>query len=171
MKKKVSFKEAARIVLKSAEDPKTAKEITTIALEQGLIETDGRTPEATMAAQLYVDIKRNPQSIFQKVGKGLFLLKKKKGKQDSPRVFLQEQNDRVRKELKGRLHTIDPYQFEFLIGDLLQKIGFEKVEVTKSSGDRGIDIVANLTVGGVTNVKTVVSGKKDIKKGIESREV
>ena len=160
MKKKVSFKEAARIILQKVEEPISAKEITAIALEQGLLETEGRTPEATMAAQLYVDINRNPNSSFQKVGKGLFTLKKKKGKLDSPVVFLEEQNERVRKVLKDRLHAIDPYQFEFLVADLLQNIGFENVEVTKRSGDNGIDILANLTVGGVTDVKTVVQVKR-----------
>ncbi len=160
LKAKVSFKEAAQIVLKNADDPKTAKEITAIALEQGILETDGRTPEATMAAQLYVNINKNPKSIFQKVGKGLFTLKKRKGKSDSPLVLLEEQNTRVRKELKERLHAIDPYQFELIVGDLLKEIGFENVEVTKRSGDNGIDILANLTVGGVTNVKTVVQVKR-----------
>ena len=158
--KKVSFIEAARIVLQNVDDPKTPKEITAIALEQGVLETEGRTPEATMAARLYVDINKNPKSIFQKVGKGLFTLKKRKGKADSPLIFLEEQNARVRKELKERLHSIDPYQFELLVGDLLKKIGFENVEVTKRSGDNGIDILANLTVGGVTSVKTVVQVKR-----------
>ena len=75
-------------------------------------------------------------------------------------VVLEEQNERVKKELKDRLHNIDPFQFEHLAADLLQKIGFESVTVTKRSGDKGIDIVANLTVGGVTNVKTVVQVKR-----------
>ncbi|MCG8455741.1 MAG: HTH domain-containing protein, partial [Holophagales bacterium] len=156
MKKPVSFKEAARIVLQSSDQPMSAKEITSIALKGGLLETEGQTPEATMAAQLYVDIKRNRRTSFRKVGKGLFTLKKKAGSIESPVLLLDEQNRRVRKDLGERLFAVDPFQFEFLIADLLQKIGFENIEVTARSGDKGIDIVANLTVGGVTNVKTVV---------------
>ena len=34
---------------------------------------------------------------------------------------------------------MDAYQFEFLIGDLLQELGYENVEVTKHSGDKGIN--------------------------------
>lgn len=55
---------------------------------------------------------------------------------------------------------MDPFQFEYLVADLLQKIGYENVNVTKRSGDKGIDINANLTVGGITNVKTVIQVKR-----------
>ena len=138
----------------------SAREITSAALESGLVETEGQTPEVTMAAQIYVDIKRNRKTGFQKVGKGLFTLKKKADSIESPAVLLDQQNRRVRKDLRERLFAVDPFQFEFLIADLLQKIGFENIEVTARSGDKGIDIVANLTVGGVTNVKTVVQVKR-----------
>ncbi|MCG8455626.1 MAG: restriction endonuclease, partial [Holophagales bacterium] len=104
--------------------------------------------------------KRNRRTSFQKVGKGLFTLKNKADSIESPVLLLDEQNRRVRKDLRERLFTVDPFQFEFLIADLLQKIGFENIEVTARSGDKGIDIVANLTVGGVTNVKTVVQVKR-----------
>lgn len=160
MKRTVSFKEAARIILQKAERPLSALEITSAAFEKGLLETEGQTPEATMAAQIYVDIKRNRKTSFQKAGKGLFTLKRKADSVESPALLLAEQNRRVRKELRERLFEVDPFQFEFLIADLLQKIGFENIEVTARSGDKGIDIVANLTVGGVTNVKTVVQVKR-----------
>jgi hypothetical protein len=55
----VSFKKAAIEILKSAEEPLSAKEITDIALQKGLIDTEGQTPEATMGAQLYIDINKN----------------------------------------------------------------------------------------------------------------
>ncbi len=59
---------------------------------------------------------------------------------------------------------MDPFQFEFLIADLLKKIGYENVEVTKRSGDKGIDVTANLTMDGITDVKTVIQAKR-FKKG------
>ena len=49
---KYSFKEAAVKILERFSEPKTAKEITEIAIDEGLIETSGETPEATMAAQI-----------------------------------------------------------------------------------------------------------------------
>lgn len=49
----MTFLEAAEIVLKAAKRPLTASEITEAALRQGLIDPQGRTPEATMSAALY----------------------------------------------------------------------------------------------------------------------
>jgi hypothetical protein len=154
------FKEAAYGVLNAAEEPLTAETIVERAQEQGWIETEGKTPEATMAAQLYVDIKNNKQSPFEKVGKGLFKLKKKDTSAASPAEFIANQNRKVRQALKKQLHEMDPFLFEYLIAELLKKIGYENVEVTKYSGDGGIDVCATLTVGGLTNVKTVIQAKR-----------
>ena len=55
---------------------------------------------------------------------------------------------------------MDPFQFEYLAAELLRKIGYEDVEVTKRSGDKGIDVNATLTVGGLTDVSTVIQVKR-----------
>jgi len=55
---------------------------------------------------------------------------------------------------------MDPFQFEYLVAELLEKIGYENVEVTSRSGDKGIDVVGDLTVGGLTDVKTVIQVKR-----------
>lgn len=158
--KKLSFKEAALKILKEADEPLSAKEITKIALSEGMIETLGDTPEATMAAKLYTDISNNSSSKLKKVGKGLFALKKQKESVKSPLLAIQNQNDLVKKNLIEKIQEMDPFQFEYLVAELLQKIGYENVEVTKRSGDKGIDVVGNLTVGGLTNVKTVIQVKR-----------
>lgn len=158
--KKLSFKEAAAKILNNADEPLSAKEITKIALAEDLIETTGATPDATMAAQLYTDINSNAASKFKKVGKGLFALKKQTESAKSPLLAIQNQNELVKKKLIERIQEMDPFQFEFLAAELLRKIGYEKVEVTKRSGDKGIDVVGNLTVGGLTNVKTVIQVKR-----------
>ena len=157
--KKLSFKGAAVKILKEAEEPLTAREITEIALDQELIETSGVTPEATMAAQLYTDTGK-----FKKVGKGLFALVKQTESAKSPLLAIQNQNNLVKQKLIERIQEMDPFQFEFLVAELLRKIGYEKVEVTKRSGDKGIDVRGNLTVGGLTNVKTAIQVKR-YKKG------
>lgn len=46
--------------------------------------------------------------------------------------------------LKKNLLTINPYEFEILISKLITHTGFNNVEVTKKSGDDGIDINALL---------------------------
>jgi hypothetical protein len=35
-----------------------------IALQRGILQAQGKTPEATMASALYTDVKRNAQSPF-----------------------------------------------------------------------------------------------------------
>ena len=156
----MSFKKAALEILKKVNKPLTPKEITDIAVQEGLIETTGETPEATMGAQLYVDINSNKESPFIKVGRGLFSLRNQKDLSSSPLILIEKQNENVKKALKEKLHNMDPYLFESLVGELLQKIGYENVAVTKRSGDGGIDIMANLTVGGLTNVSTVIQVKR-----------
>ena len=157
--KKLSFKGAAIKILEEADEPLTAREITDVALDEGLIETSGATPEATMAAQLYTDTGK-----FKKVGKGLFALVKQTESAKSPLLAIQNQNVLVKQKLIERIHKMDPFLFEFLVAELLRKIGYENVEVTKRSGDKGIDVKGNLTVGGLTNVKTVIQVKR-YKKG------
>lgn len=160
--KKLSFKEAAIKILKEAEEPLSAKEITEIALDKELIETSGATPEATMAAQLYTDINNNSSSKFKKVGRGMFALKKQTESAKSPLLAIQNQNELVKEKLIEKIQEMDPFQFEYLTAELLRKIGYENVDVTKRSGDKGIDVVGNLTVGGLTNVKTVIQVKRYI---------
>ncbi len=51
-----SFKDIAYQILKESGKPLHSKEITKIALSRGWLKTAGKTPEATMNAQLVVDI-------------------------------------------------------------------------------------------------------------------
>ncbi len=73
------FLEAAHEILKQAGHPLHYREIARRALEQGLIESRGKTPEATMNAQLAVNIKRaeesGPPSPFVRVDRGVFGLR------------------------------------------------------------------------------------------------
>lgn len=72
----ISFAEAAYQILKQAGEPLTADEITSAALEQGMVSTAGKTPSATMGARLYVDLKtKGDNSRFVKVNRGKFGLR------------------------------------------------------------------------------------------------
>ena len=53
-----SFLDAAYHILLESSRPMSYEEITELALEQELISTQGATPERTMAAKLYMDIKQ-----------------------------------------------------------------------------------------------------------------
>lgn len=160
MEKSYSFKAAAKIILQKNNRAMSAEEITEIALEEGMISTEGKTPVATMGAQLYQDTKYNEKSEFERAGRGLFILKSKRDTNQDLPTLINNHNRKTREQLKEILIKMDPFQFEYLVGDLLKEIGYDDIEVTKRSGDKGIDIYANLTLNGITSVKTIVQVKR-----------
>ena len=159
----LTFFEAALKVLEEADGgPLHYKEISERAIKSGYIKTSGRTPEASIGAQLYTYIKKaeatGQEPKILQIGKGKFALSKKVEKGSLKAI--KESNAKVRSELHEKLKQINPRAFENLVGNLLSNIGFENVIVTKYSGDGGLDVEAELTVGGVTNVKTAVQVKR-----------
>lgn len=72
---------------------------------------------------------------------------------------LERYNDIQRELLKKRLFRLTPYQFEQLIKDLLEAMGYENVEVTKASGDQGVDVIASIQFG-ITTIKEVIQVKR-----------
>ncbi|MBM3853634.1 MAG: restriction endonuclease, partial [Verrucomicrobia bacterium] len=114
----------------------------------------------TMGAQIYLDLRDNPKSPFRKVGRGKFTVRTLESSASSAEVTVDRQNDLVRRELQERLLAMEPPQFEILIAELLERLGYENVIVTGRSGDKGIDVTATLTLGGITSVKTVVQVKR-----------
>jgi restriction system protein len=77
-------------------------------------------------------------------------------------------NDTQTALLRERLESMHPYKFEALIRDLLEAMDYENVVVTKQSGDKGVDVVANFQFG-ITEIKEVVQVKRH--KGNISRPV
>lgn len=68
-----SFRNAALMVLREERKPLDYKAITNIALKKGYLKTAGKTPDATMGARIYVDIKKNvSKSPFIQLGKNKF---------------------------------------------------------------------------------------------------
>ncbi|EKJ6303115.1 restriction endonuclease [Escherichia coli] len=65
-----------------------------------------------------------------------------------------------RKELlREQISTMNPYKFEQLVGQLLEAMGYEQVEVTKASGDKGVDVIGQVQVG-ITTITEVVQVKR-----------
>jgi hypothetical protein len=63
----MSFLNAGIAVLKETGQALTADEIARIAMERGLIASKGKTPGATLAAQLYVYVRDHPQGPLRKL--------------------------------------------------------------------------------------------------------
>jgi restriction system protein len=69
----MTVKDAAKIVLKASNEPLNAQQIAQRILEQGLWKTEGKTPDQTVAANLYMDIKKHgDRSAFKLVSRGTF---------------------------------------------------------------------------------------------------
>lgn len=66
----------------------------------------------------------------------------------------------MRERLLQQIRTMDPAAFEELVGELLAKIGFEDVTVTRASGDGGIDVRGTLVAGDVIQTKMAVQVKR-----------
>jgi restriction system protein len=159
-----SFTDAAEKVLETfgGKRPMHYKDIAKKALDQGWIDTEGKTPEATMAAQLYTVIKRaqrrGEQPRFIQHGRGVFGLGKWMGHGLSYEI--EQHNRQVRQALRKRLLGLKPKEFEELIGLLLVAMGFEDIEVVGRTGDGGIDVRAMLVVGDVIRIRMAIQAKK-----------
>lgn len=85
-------------------------------------------------------------------------LNKKKGKAED------ECEDREKKdwreEVSEILHNLDPYAFEKLAQRLLRECGFSDVEVTKKSGDGGIDGTGKLRINGIFSFNVAFQCKR-----------
>lgn len=158
-----SFTDSAERVLQRFGDkqPLHYREITRIALEQGWLNTSGKTPEASMYAQILTEIRRyrrrGDEPRFVKHGRGFVGLTLWMGK---GLAFQIEQHNRaVRKRLLKDLVALDSDAFEELVGRLLAELGFEDIEVTRRSGDGGIDVRGTLVVGDVIRTRMAIQAK------------
>jgi restriction system protein len=68
-------------------------------------------------------------------------------------------NRSQREMLRERLENMDPYAFERLICDLLLEMGYEDVEVTLPSNDKGVDVKA-VAQFGITTINEVIQVKR-----------
>lgn len=160
----LSFTDCAQKVLEEfgGKKPMHYKKITEKALGKGWLVTSGKTPEATMYAQVITEIKRQQKRgerpRFVQHGRGYVGLSQWMGR--GLTFQIEQHNHQVRKALRERLLAMKPGEFEELISQLLAEMGFEMVEVTKLSGDGGIDVRGTLVVGDVVRIKMAVQVKK-----------
>ncbi len=165
----LSFTEAAIWVLEhfGNKKPMHYRHITKKAFEECFLQTSGKTPEATMYAQIIQEIKRyqkrGESPRFVQYGKGYVGLSKWMGKGIA--FDVEQNNRRVRQELHKRLLSLSPTEFEEQVARLLAEIGFDEIEVTQRSKDGGIDARGTLVVGDVIRTRMAVQVKR-WKKGI-----
>ena len=109
------------------------KAITESALDQGLLDTKGLTPEATMYAQIVTNVNKaeaeGATSRFVKIGGGLVGLTEWEGV--GVAIEIREHNRKVREQLLAVVSKMEPADYEELLGRLLAEMGFDEIEVTK----------------------------------------
>ncbi|MDQ3816796.1 MAG: winged helix-turn-helix domain-containing protein, partial [Acidobacteriota bacterium] len=125
--KTVSFTNAAEQVLEkfSNRKPMHYRAITEKALELGLVQTAGRTPEATLYVQILTEIerktKRGETPRFAKYGKGFIGLSRWNAQ--GLAFQIDQHNNSTKEKLRALLHAMEPAEFEELVGRLLAALG------------------------------------------------
>jgi restriction system protein len=160
----MSFTKAAAYVLEKVGNKKPLhyRDITTKVMELGLVVTASKAPEATLAAQIVMEIQRRKkqgvQPRFVKYPKGYIGLAKWMA--TGLAMQIQQHNQGVRKKLLEQISTMPPDEFEQLIGKLLVKIGVEDVVVTSYTNDKGIDVRGTLVTADVIRTRMAVQVKR-----------
>jgi restriction system protein len=68
-------------------------------------------------------------------------------------------NDKQKNILREKLHQLTPTQFEELVKELLDAMGYEDVRVTSPTNDKGVDVVGVIQ-NGITSVTEVIQVKR-----------
>jgi restriction system protein len=160
----MTYLEAAEKVLKDHADSSgmSYKKIAQIAVESGYISPSAASPEANLNAQISTDIKkrasRGEPPRFWRPSRGLIAL----SRTERPTLQRQvdDQNAQVRRELKKRLQSMEPFEFEKLILAFLTTLGYKDTEVTSQSHDGGIDVRGTLVVADVIETRMAVQVKR-----------
>ena len=135
-----SFKDIAFQILKEAGKPLHSKEITKIALKKGWLKTAGKTPEATMNAQLVVDINsKKEKSRFIKTAPSVFWLNENLKDLSIKEIKKSEKIYRVSKDVSTRQKGDIA---EARIAELIILYGDTTLSCYKPiSDDEGIDLI------------------------------
>jgi restriction system protein len=155
----MNFLDTAYEILKQVGKPLHYIEIARRGIANGLLDTQGQTPEASMGSRLYVDTKRSG-SRFRRVSRGVFALAQAQPSDINQRI--EAINQQTGSELRKRLLKMPPDRFEVLISQLLTALGFqeETIEVTSYTGDGGIDVRGVLNAAGITRINAAVQAKR-----------
>ncbi len=159
----LSYSDIAYKILKESKTKSLHyKDITSKAFDLELIETDDIITAGNIASSINSEIKRSGsnglESRFIKHDRGHYGLY-----ENEPQgIFadIREKNNKVKKQLLKALMKMEPSRFEELVGEVLRKLSFEKVEITGKSGDGGIDVTGELLVGGIIGNSVCVQVKR-----------
>lgn len=118
-------------------------------VERGLIQRRGLSYEITSQGLSYLDAQAQiyPESAAPS------------RRQSDIRKLAQELRMEARQKLADYLSTMNPFKFEELIKLLLEEMGYDNVEATSPTNDKGVDVVANIELG-ISSVREVIQAKR-----------
>jgi HB1, ASXL, restriction endonuclease HTH domain len=136
-----TFKGVAYEILKEARKPLHSDEITKIALQKGWLKTAGKTPEATMNAQLVVDINKNlEKSLFVKTGPSIFAINA--GTKTVKKEELTEEHEEKEYKVSPTLMSVQKGSIvEARVAELILLYGTSLSCYRPLSDDEGIDLI------------------------------
>ena len=122
----------------------------------------------------YGAVENSKQGVWTLTSKGAKLLKSGKidpkeikktlSKKNGEKGNNEDGEEDVKKDWREQtseiLHNLDPYAFEKLAQRLLRECGFSDVEVTKNSGDGGIDGTGKLRINGIFSFNVAFQCKR-----------
>jgi len=164
MAKELTYLDIAYKILKQEETTRSLhyKIIAKRAFKLGMIENDDLIVAGNISSAINADIRKckieSEESKFISYGKGQYGLTENEPKG----IFadIRDKNNLVKKQLLEALHSMPPYNFEELVGEVLKNLGFENIIVTSKSGDGGIDVMGELVVAGSIKNNVCVQVKR-----------
>lgn len=128
------FLSSALAILSEIRTPLHYKEITRLALEKGILETEGATPDATMNAQIIMDIKHKGKlSDFVKTAPSTYAINPNK-----PQIKVDDKEELEEEKLEVASGFIGKAGEHLVCSELL----FRGFNASIMSVDTGVDIVA-----------------------------
>ena len=169
-----SFVEAAEKVLRefAGKKPMYYRTIADKAIETGWLVSDSPDPARSLSVMMLADIRKRASSkkepLFAQHGKGYFGLAEWI---DPIQPEIENHNEKVREQLLAKLREMDWIDFENLVKRLLDEMDFQDTEVTRASGDGGIDVRGTWKVADGVDIKMAIQAKRWKKGRNVQREV
>lgn len=159
----MSFLDAAEHVLKGLKDGQRLhyRDLTESAIADGLIQTEGKTPEATMSALVGIEIRRREgRGETQRFVREDGMIGLAKELRAGINEQIHRHNVEAREKLLKRVMAGTPDDFERLVAELLFAMGLKDVEKTRLGRDGGVDVRGTLVVGDVVRIRMAVQAKR-----------
>jgi restriction system protein len=81
------------------------------------------------------------------------------GRRSDIHKLAKELRQEAREQLADYLAHMDPFKFEGLVKVLLEEMGYEDVETTAPTNDKGVDVIAHIELG-ISSVREVIQVKR-----------